>query len=84
MRIRFFDGSSKDGGVVSGDGMVLKLPITHYFRLWMGCGRGTNTRSELLALCGLLYFFHLKNILCMMVAGDSKVILDWAQHKCNL
>ena len=60
------------------DDMVVKLDLKHYFWLRMDIGCGTNTRSELLALWGLLYFASKRNIYDMQVMGDSRKIVDWA------
>lgn len=50
----------------------------------MDAGKGTNTKSELLALWGLLYFASMKKIKDLQVLGDSKVIIDWALDKHNI
>ena len=42
----------------------------------MGCGEGSNTRAELLALWGLLKFYFMKDTLSFQVIGDSRVISD--------
>ena len=50
----------------------------------MNCGRGSNTSGELLALWSQLFFYHAKNIVHLQVVGDSKVIIDWDNQKCQL
>ena len=52
----------------------------------MSIGPGTNTKLELLALWGLLYFSKTKNILPVKIFGDSKVIVDWVKglHKLHI
>lgn len=52
--IGFFDGASQLGHC--GSGMVIRVSGNHSFHLWMGYGEGTNTRTGLLALWGLLLF----------------------------
>ena len=58
--------------------MYIKLNNSHKNILWMGCGKGTNTRVELMALWGLLLFDLHKNIIDLQVAGDSRIVVDWA------
>jgi ribonuclease HI len=50
----------------------------------MNCGSGTNTRGELLALWSILFFAHYKQVSCLQLVGDSKVIVDWFSFKHNL
>ena len=44
----YFDGASSN--VDCGCGMILMLNMDHLFRLWMGGGKGSNTRAKLLIL----------------------------------
>jgi hypothetical protein len=53
--VGFFDCASQDKGAESGVGDLLKCPFFGTFRLKMNCGRGTNTRGELLALWCILF-----------------------------
>lgn len=59
MPISYFDGASQDHGEKCGVGDVLKIANTIVYKLKMGCGRGTNTRGELLAIWCLIYFANL-------------------------
>ena len=45
--------------------------------LKLGCGKSTNTRVELLALWGLLYFAEGMGLPELQVYVDSKIISDW-------
>jgi hypothetical protein len=47
-------------------------------------GNGNNMKAELLGLWGLLLFASRLSIKKMMVAGDSKVAIDWINAKSNL
>ena len=49
----FFDGSSADG--CWGSGLSVKINENHYFKLWMGGDKGSNTKVELLGLWGVLF-----------------------------
>ena len=74
-----FDGaaSARSCGVE----MVIIVDRSLSYILLLGVGCGTNTKSELLALWGLLFFAIHKNIHDLHVRGDSKVIVDWALGK---
>ena len=84
MPIGFFDGASQEGGYLFGASMVLKIGDNHILKLSMGCGQGSNTKSELLALYGLLVFVNHLGISHLQVVGDSKVVIEWDQRKNNL
>ena len=58
----FFDGACKGEEGRCGGGMVLYLNENNYFLLKLGIGIGTNTRLELLSLCGILFFAYSKGI----------------------
>ena len=75
----YFDGASKDG--FCGVGMFLLLGNSSSFKLHMDVGRGSNTKDELLALWGLLFFSKQRMITYLQILGDSKVIIDWALDK---
>ena len=58
--------------------MVIKLKENLSYRLRMGIGRGSNMKAKILALWGLLFFAHEKDLLSLTILGDLKVIVDWA------
>ena len=60
-----------------GSGMVLMLNKDHIFNLWMGGGKGSNTRVELMGLWGVLKFDALNGIVSLTFFGNSKVIIEW-------
>ena len=60
--------------------MVLRMDINHMLYLHMDAGWGMNTKVELLALWGLLYFAKRRHISGLLVMGDSKVVVDWAME----
>ena len=82
MVVGHFDGAANDGNC--GVGMVINVDSLHSNRLRLDVGRGTNTKSKLLALWGLIYFSIHKNIPGLLVLGDSKVIVDWALGLHNI
>lgn len=53
---------------------VVLVPIPE-LRYWYG-GPGTNTRAEILALWGLLWFPKKKLLDCMQIYGDSKSLIE--------
>ena len=75
--IGIFDGASQEACLKCGARAVVKLSEVCPFKLINGCGSGTNTRGELLALWSLLHFSTSKPITTMHIYGDSKVIIDW-------
>ena len=44
-----------------------------------GVGKRTNTREELVALQGLLWFVRRMGLASILMVGDSKDIKDWAR-----
>ena len=54
----FFDGSSEEDGSKCGVGVVLKCDEIRLYKISIDCGRGTNTRGELLSLW--LFFARFK------------------------
>ena len=44
MPIGFFDGASQDDGARCGVSMRLTFNYSYFFKLQMGCGKGTTTR----------------------------------------
>ena len=74
---RFFYGACQGKEGRYGGGMALFLGEKHYFHLQLRASVGTNTRVELLALWGLLFFARSKGILSLQVVEDSKVIINW-------
>ena len=76
MPIGYVDEASQDNGDKCGAGVILKVINESVFKLSLGCGKGTNTRGELLALWCLFCFAHEKHFTHLQVVGDSKVIID--------
>jgi ribonuclease HI len=80
--IGFFDGVAAGGKC--GVGIFLKFSSEHVIKATIVVGEGTNTKAEILGLWGLLSlakFLHLNEL---MIAGDSKVIIDWFEGKCTI
>lgn len=71
----YFNGVEQKGEC--GARVVIKLNMNHCFRLRMAVGLGTNTKTDLVALWGLLWFALQKKLRIYQILGDSKVIIDW-------
>jgi hypothetical protein len=83
--VGFFDGASQEtGGMKCGAGTILKCPLLGTYKLKMNCGKGTNTKGEMLALWLILYFSYLKQVPRLLLMGDSKIIIDWYTNNSNL
>ena len=59
-----------------GGGIYIRFLGNQFFHVWLGCGRGSNTRVELIASATLLFFANFKRITLLQVCGDSKCIFD--------
>jgi len=71
-------------GKKCGAWFVLKCPALGTFNMKMNYGYGTNTKGELLALWCILYFSNVLKVTRLMLAGDSKIIIDWLNNYNNL
>ena len=80
--IGFFDGAIVGG--LCGIGIFLKISSDDFFRVHFVGGEGSNMKAEIVGLWGLLHLTSSLSINKMMVAGDSKVAIDWINDKANL
>jgi ribonuclease HI len=71
--LAFFDGASKNEGLLCGGGEILFLTETHHFNMKWGLGPGTNNFAELMASKLLLNFAGEKEISNLQLFGDSMV-----------
>lgn len=78
----FFDDATQNG--VGGCGAILRINEDLYFNLRLGCGKASNTKSELLAFWCLLYFAMVNGIPSLQVFGDSLTIVNWSKGSCKL
>lgn len=84
LAIGFFDGASQNEGEKCGAGALLKCPEGGIYSIKMNCGTGRNTKGELMTLWSLLFFALHKQVTCLQLIEDSKVIVDWFLYKNNL
>lgn len=80
----FFDRFSQGNASLCGDGMVFCRSHYDFFLLKLGMGGGLNTQAKLLALWGLLSYGNNIQFNKIQIDGDSKIVVDWFEHKCNL
>jgi ribonuclease HI len=84
LAVGFFDGASQSGGEKCGAGAVLKCLEGDIYSIKLSCCMGTNTRGELLAMWSVFFLALDKQVHCLQLVGDSKVIIDWFAYKNNL
>lgn len=79
--VDFFDGAAQN--CLCGGGGTLRLDDHSHFQFWIGFGEGTNTRGELLALWALFRLALLKQVVDILIIGDSKVIIDSVEQESS-
>jgi ribonuclease HI len=82
--LAFFDGASIAGGSKCGIGGTIKCINTQAHRWYFNCGDGTNTKAELLGAWATVTIAKHLDIQYIKILGDSKVIIDWLNHKGKL
>jgi hypothetical protein len=82
--LAYFDGASIDGGSICGAGGTIKCTNSQVYRWYFNGGSGTNTKAELLGAWDTLTIAKLLDIHYIQVMGDSKVIIEWLNHKGKL
>jgi ribonuclease HI len=82
--VAFFDGAAQSSGLCCGVGGIFKSHPERTTKWFLSCGRGTNTKVELLGLWTTLMFASFWSLDHLQVIGDSKVIIYWINRKCNL
>lgn len=80
--VGFFNGALKRDKCGSGMSIYLS-PGKFYHFVWYS-GGGSNTRAELLAMSGVLFYARWLDIEVIYIFGDSKVVVDWAIGKSTM
>ena len=75
----FFDGASQLESRLCGAGAILWMDEFSFYKLWMNCNPGSNTKGELLSLWVLLQFTRSLGLDGIHIYGDSSIIIDWAK-----
>lgn len=78
----YFDGETQDRNC--GCGFILYIHPELLYHVHWGVGLGTNTKAEVMALWGLLWFTHFLDIQTIHVFGDSKVVIDYVGEKATI
>jgi ribonuclease HI len=71
-------------GLCCGAGGTFKSHPGRTTKWSLSCGRGTNTKAELLGLWTTLLLASSWSLDHLQVIGDSKVIIDWINGSCHL
>ena len=84
--MRFFDGASQEASSLCGVDAILLMDDLSFYKLWMNCNPGSNTKGVLLSLWILLNFTREARLDGIHIFGDSKIIIGWANsgHQINL
>jgi ribonuclease HI len=82
--LAWFDGVSQQQGFLSGAGGVIKLDVHREYRWILNCGKGTNTRAELMGAWATLVLAVRLSVSDLHVLGDSKTIIDRLNRKGDL
>ena len=80
--IGFLDGAAS--GYKCGIGLYIKISNVHNFKAFFAGGEGNNMKEELLGLWGLLHLAKTLSLSRLMIAGDSKVTIDWIKGATSL
>jgi ribonuclease HI len=65
-------------------GRSLKTPDLSVIRWVYNCGRGTNTRAELMGVWATLMLASHLSLHRLQILGDSKVVIDWLSNRGRL
>jgi ribonuclease HI len=80
----WFDGATQISGTLSGARRLIRINKTTIYRWDFCCSSGTNIRVELLGAWATLHLASRLNIEHLQLIGDSRVIIDWLNHKGKL
>jgi hypothetical protein len=75
--VAFFDGVAVTGGSNCGTGGTIMCINSSFYRWFLNCGEGPNTKEELLGAWGTLTLAKLLDHHFIQIMGDSKVIIEW-------
>jgi ribonuclease HI len=79
-----FDGAAQSNGLCCGAGGIFKTHPSRITKWFINCGAGSNTKAELMGLWATLTLATFWSINQLQILGDSRVIIDWINHKCKL
>jgi ribonuclease HI len=79
-----FDGAALANGHCCGAGGTLKIHPFRVTKWFLNCGEGFNTKAELIGLWASLFLASSWSLNHLLVLGDSRIIIEWINHKSNL
>jgi ribonuclease HI len=79
-----FDDAAQSNGLCCGAGGIFKTHPSRITKWFINCGAGSNTKTELMGLWATLTLATFWSIKQLQILGDSRVIIDWINHKSNL
>jgi ribonuclease HI len=82
--VGWFDGETQSIGQQSGAGGVIRNFDHSIYKRTFNCGVGTNTRAQLLVVWATLTLATRLDIRDIKVLGNSRIVVDWLNHKGNL
>jgi ribonuclease HI len=82
--LAWFDGVAQLNGTLCSVGGVLKVDDHSKYRWTLNCGRGTNSRAELMGAWATLTLATRLSIFELYVLGDSKIVIDWLNRKGSI
>jgi ribonuclease HI len=82
--VAFFDGAAQASGLCCGAGGTFQSSPERITKWTLCCGRGTNTKAELIGLWTTLLLASFWSLDHLQVIGDSKVTIDWINGSCQL
>jgi hypothetical protein len=82
--LAWFDGATQQNGLLSGAGGVIKIDDLREYRWILNCGKGTNTRAELMGAWATIVLAVRLSVSDLHVLGDSKIVIDWLNKKGDL
>jgi ribonuclease HI len=79
-----FDGADLPNGLCCGAGGTFKTHSSRITKWYLNCDTGSNNKAELMGLWASLYLASCWSLNHLLVLGDSRVIIDWINQKCQL
>jgi len=77
--VGFFDDAAQ--GHLGGVRCHIWRTQSHFIDLWIGIENCSNNCAEIIALCLCLFWARYLHITDIRIFGDSRVIIDWFNHK---
>jgi ribonuclease HI len=79
-----FDGAALPNGICCGAGGTFKYQSSRTTKWFLNCGVGSNNKAELMGLWASLFLASCWSLNHLRVLGDSRVVIDWINHKHKL